>query len=60
MLGWATGAWASKDPETRSRVNNKREEIDMKVKTKLKAGPRDCGGGPPPPPPPRGGGPAIV
>ena len=28
----------------------------MKIKTKLKAGPRDCGGGNPPPPPPGPGG----
>jgi hypothetical protein len=28
----------------------------MKIKTKLKAGPRDCGGGGNPPPPPNTGG----
>jgi hypothetical protein len=31
---------------------HQQEEIDMKVKTKVKAGPRDCGGG--------GGGPITI
>ena len=33
-------------------VQQEREEPDMKIKTKVKAGPRDCGGGGVPPLPP--------
>jgi hypothetical protein len=43
------------------RIVNKRERRStMKIKTKLKAGPRDCGGGGTPPPPPTGGGRVFV
>jgi hypothetical protein len=33
----------------------KREELDMKIKSKVRAG-RDCGGGPPP----KDGGPIVI